>query len=67
MPVTHRLRLFDRQLCYFYNNEAFSVGGCSGNRLGISKVVVPPGNAPGSFGYQPSALLLSYGTKMKIG
>ena len=33
----------------------------------LGEVVVPAGNAPASSGYQPDALLLSYGTVLILG
>jgi hypothetical protein len=35
--------------------------------LELPEVVVPAGNAPASSGYQPGALLLSYGTILNFG
>ncbi len=35
-------------------------------RLNIEKVVLPPGNAPGSADYRSAALLLSYGRKEEM-
>ena len=37
----------------------------AGLETGAPEMVVPAGNAPASSGYQPGALLLSYGTGIK--
>ena len=78
MPVTLRLRRFDRPSCCYYNNGALAADRESHPALALFRrvlscvsytaiMVLPAGNAPASSAYQAGALLLSYGSNGKDG